>query len=110
MVRGASIALGIRSLLEDMGVKMTVRIMTDSSAALGISKRRGLGKVRHIELNQLWLQDKVSTGDIDIRKVKGTENIADALTKHIDQPQLKLAYAGNKAGVDRRQARIGTKT
>ena len=89
MVRGASIALGIRSLMEDMGVKTRVRIMTDSSAALGISKRRGLGKVRHLELNQLWLQDKVSTGDIDIRKVKGTENMADALTKHVDQTQLK---------------------
>ena len=105
MVRGASIALGIRSLMEDMGVKTRVRIMTDSSAALGISKRRGLGKVRHLELNQLWLQDKVSTGDIDIRKVKGTENMADALTKHVDQTQLRwhIQASGQEVTGDRHQ-------
>ena len=58
MVRGCSIGIGIRGLLEDMGVRMRIRASTDSSAAVGISKRRGLGKVRHLELNQLWLQDK----------------------------------------------------
>ena len=55
---------------------------------MGISKRRGLGKVRHIELNQLWLQEKVNNKEIEIRKVKGEDNIADALTKHLDQKHI----------------------
>ena len=53
MVRGTSIGLGVRGLLEDLGITMRVRTSTDSTAASGIANRRGLGKVRHIEVNQL---------------------------------------------------------
>ena len=59
MVKGASLALGIRSMLSDLAVNLTIRLRTDATAAKGIAARRGLGKVRHIEVNQLWLQDKV---------------------------------------------------
>ena len=54
MVRGSSTALGAPILMEDMGMRVQVRVLSDSSAALGIARRRGLGTVRHIELNQLW--------------------------------------------------------
>jgi len=84
MVKGASMALGIRSMLADLGVSLQIRLRTDASAAKGIATRRGLGKVRHIEVNQLWLQDKVNTGEIDVMKVKGEGNLADALTKPLD--------------------------
>ena len=67
---------------------MRVRTSTDSSAAMGGSKRRGLGKVRHIELNQLWLQEKVNNKEIEMRRVKGEDNVADALTKHLDQRNI----------------------
>ena len=96
MVRGSPIALGARSLMEDMGMRMKVKVLSDSSAALGIARRRGLGKVRHIELNQLWLQEKVNAGDIEVRKVRGDENIADALTKHAtkDQREMHMRMTG----------------
>ena len=69
---------------------------TDSSAAMGISNRRGLGKVRHIELNQLWLQETVNSKEIEMRKMKGEDNVADALTKHLDQRRRReLAPAAN---------------
>ena len=55
MVKGGSNALGIRGIVSDLGVQASVRLHTDSSAAKGISNRRGLGKVRHIELSELWL-------------------------------------------------------
>ena len=64
---------------------MRVRTSTDSTASSGIANRRGLGNVRHIEVNQLWLQDKVNSKEVEIRKVKGEDNLADALTKHVDQ-------------------------
>ena len=72
----------------DIVCRIIVRVSTDSSAAMGISKRRGLGKVRHIELNQLWLQEKVSSKEIEMRKVKGEDNVADALTKHLEQRNI----------------------
>ena len=57
-------------------------LSTDSSAAKGIGNRRGLGKVRHIELSELWVQDQVAKGRITIYKIDGSENSSDSLTKH----------------------------
>ena len=58
---------------------------SDESAAIAIASRRGLGKVRHIEVCQLWLQDKVRRGDIRIVKVGTHENVVDALTKYVSR-------------------------
>ena len=84
MVKGASVALGVRSMLADLGVDLEIRLRTDASAAKGIASRRGLGKIRHIEVNQLWLQGKVANGEVTIIKVAGEKNVADALTKAVD--------------------------
>ena len=56
-------------------------LLTDSSAAKGMALRRGLGKVRHIELCELWLQEQAAKGRVKIVKVTGDENISDSLTK-----------------------------
>ena len=82
-VKGASIGLGLRSMLGDFGVGVAIRVNTDASAAKGMANRKGLGKVRHMEFNQLWIQDRVAKGDIEICKVNGKEHIADILTKHV---------------------------
>ena len=47
-----------------------------------------MGNVRQVELNQLWIQDKVVKGEIEVRRVKGEDNRADALTKYADQRQV----------------------
>lgn len=89
-VRAGSQGLGIKSMLGDLGVKgKRLRIKTDASVARSLASRRGLGGIRHIEVNQLWLQEKVNTGDIEVEKVKGEINRADALTKPKDGPRLK---------------------
>ena len=88
LVRGGSVALGLRSVLSDLGMDMSVCIKSDASAAIGIASRRGLGKVRHIEVNQLWLQEKVANKVITVVKIKGTENPADALTKYLNSEKL----------------------
>ena len=88
MVKGGSVGIGTRSVLQDMGVNKGIRLSTDASAAKGIASRKGLGKVRHIEVNQLWLQDKVGKGEIEVKKVSGGTNIADALTKHVASEKI----------------------
>ena len=64
-----------------MGINVSIRAFEDSVAARGIATRTGLGKVRHIEVNQLWVQEKNETGELRYKKVRGNENPADALTK-----------------------------
>ena len=88
IVKGCSAGLGMQSILKDMGVHMKVQVLTESSAAKGIASRRGLGKVRHIEVNQLWVQEKVSDGSIDLIKISGDVNLADALTKYVSREAL----------------------
>ena len=66
MVRGGSVALGVKAILRDLGIEGKAKIKTDASAAKGIASRKGLGKIRHIEVNQLWLQDKVANGEVEI--------------------------------------------
>ena len=73
--------MGIRGILWDKGLLGRISVSTDASAAQGVASRRELGKVKNIELNQLWVQDRVCRGDVKIRKVDGTQNLADALTK-----------------------------
>ena len=79
----------MKAMLSDMGIDKKLHVLTDSSAAKGIASRRGLGKVRHIEVNQLWIQDKVAQGEIELVKVPGNANIADALTKAVESSELQ---------------------
>ena len=90
VVKGSSIGLGLKSTLGDFGVNVTIKVNTDASAAKGMANRKGLGKVRHIEVNQLWIQDRISRGDLVVNKVNGKENLADALTKHVNSEDIRV--------------------
>ena len=83
LVKAAGAGLGHQSLMSDLGVALPVVAWTDSSAALGIASRSGLGKLRHLETHTLWLQEKVRTKAITVRKVRGEVNPADLFTKHL---------------------------
>ena len=101
MVKGAANAMGVSGMFQDMGVQHTIILYTDSSAAKGISSRRGLGKVRHIELNELWLQDQVARGRIAVRKIRGEDNFSDSLTKHSNSERIRQTMNGTLQKVAR---------
>ena len=44
----ATEALGIQSVLSDFGTRVKIEIHSDATAAIGICKRQGLGRVRHL--------------------------------------------------------------
>ena len=83
VVKAAGIALGYQALLDDLGVKLPVRVWTDSSATMGICGRQGLGKLRHVDTKSFWVQQKVRDSSLEIRKVRGDVNPADLFTKHL---------------------------
>jgi len=82
VIRGAGQGLGYQALLSDFGVDAPLRVWTDSSAAIGICNRQGLGKLRHLDTHTLWIQQAVRLKRVDLRKVPGESNPADLLTKH----------------------------
>ena len=75
-------------MLRDLGMQGSITLYTDSSTARGIIHRAGLGKLRHLETGYLWLQAAVKAKKLQIRKVLGTENPADVLTKHLSSADM----------------------
>lgn len=64
---------------------MVGHVYVDSSAALGIVKRQGCGKMRHVRVGMLWILQKEEDGELSYNKVLGTENPGDLMTKHLGQ-------------------------
>ena len=83
VVRAAGQGLGYQSLLRDLCVDLPVRIWTDSTAAIGMCSRQGLGGQRHIATHSLWVQQGLRTGRYSLHKVAGEANPADLFTKHM---------------------------
>lgn len=82
--KGAAQALGVQSVLEDMGVRQEIRLLTDSNTAKGITKRIGLETIRHLDVNELRAQQQVKDKIITHNKTKNTFNNADLPTKPQD--------------------------
>ena len=53
LVRGGSTALGIQSLLQDLGFDLPAVVESDSNLAKGTVSRIGLGKAKHIQTRYL---------------------------------------------------------
>ena len=62
--------------------------LAGSAAALGVVKRKGCGKLRHVRVGQLWIQEKESIGELGYKKVKGEANPADAGTKYLSESKM----------------------
>ena len=84
VVRGVGIGLGLQALYHDLGITLPIRTWTDSSAALGIGGRQGLGRLRHLECHSLWVQQRLRRGEFKLLKVAGKANPADLFTKHLE--------------------------
>ena len=84
IVRGASEALGLKSVAADLGRYWRITLYSDATAAIGICRRRGLGKIRHLARADLWVQDKVKNKEFGLDNILGAENPADLLTKYLD--------------------------
>ena len=91
--QGMAQALGLQSLARDMKWELKIRVHSDATAAIGIAKRRGLGKVRHLHTTDLWIQERVRQKDVELLNVLGTENPADAFTKYLDITALDKAMS-----------------
>ena len=69
------------TLLEDIGIPTAATAHTDASAAIGIVRRAGLGKLRHIDCSYLFAQALNADKVVQFAKVLGQENPGDLGTK-----------------------------
>ena len=68
---------------------MSIGLELDATAAKGILDRTGLAKVRHIDVNCLWLQEQCAKTLVPLIKIPGEHNSADLMTKHLTLLMIK---------------------
>ena len=109
MCKLAAEMIGLGSLAMDLGNDMKVTMYADSSAAIAIAKRKGAGKLRHINIGLLWIQEKTEAEEIVIKKVKGVSNPSDMMTKGVNKETLDKYMSMIKQKVEEGRAREGLK-
>ena len=101
LCKAASEGLAAANMARELYMPMTLRLLTDSSAARGIVQRAGCGKVKHLDVKSLWLQEREASGDLETVKIPRLENMADLLTHHYSEPEANLHLT--RMSVERRQ-------
>ena len=89
LVKLSTEVIGLTQMARDWGLEMFADIYVDSAAAIGVVKRQGNGKLRHIKVGQLWVQEKAESGELAYKKVDGQVNPADVLTKYISESRME---------------------
>ena len=67
-----------------------MKLYLDASAAKGALLRRGAGKIKHLEIRQLWCQHAIERYGIEVLKIVRKLNLADCLTHVIGKRELSL--------------------
>ena len=91
LVKCTTECMGVQSMYRDWGTSLSCNLYADSSAALAIAKRKGAGKLRHINVSALWIQDVQDREGASYMKVLGTENPADLMTKYLTREKVDNA-------------------
>ena len=89
MVKINTELLGILQMMEEWDQTSEGGVWADSTTALAVVNRKGSGKLRHVKIGNLWIQQKREEGELEYKKVVGTENPADILTKHVNAKDLE---------------------
>ena len=70
---GGCEAIGMVSMLGDVGIEAVARLHVDAAAALGVVQRKGVSWIRHLDMATLWLQEQEARRRIETLKVLGSE-------------------------------------
>ena len=101
--------IGMTQLAADWGSQLKGKVHIDSSAAIGVIQRQGCGKFRHVRVGDLWIQEKVSEGDLEVEKVGGGVEPGRPLHKRIRRKENPKIHGSHKPGVRRRKGGAGTR-
>jgi hypothetical protein len=91
-VRAGQEGLGMVHFSEELGAAHSAEVLGDSSAAYGINMRVGSGRVKHLSIRQLWLQERVALGFLTCKKIPREVNCADAMTHHWSPKEARIHF------------------
>ena len=69
--------------------KLPIQLLTDATVARQFVHRKGVGRMKHLEVRYMWLQHRLSEGAYGIKKIPRTENVSDLLTHPPSAPELQ---------------------
>ena len=101
---GAQEALLVANLCEEIGLTPRVVVHSDSKSALDWLHKKGVGRLKHIELRQMWIQEAVMQKRLSMEFIQGADNIADLLTKTLSGPRLRAL--AQRAGMSYPEAEL----
>ena len=84
MVKATSEGMGMVAIMAEFGIEAELTVKSDAIAAIGIVRRQGLGRIRHLAVSDLWIQQKSKEGVVNFAKLPGKDNTSDMLTKPVD--------------------------
>ena len=62
----------------------------DSTAAMGVLQRSGVGRIRHLSTRVLWTQQAVAEAKVVLHKISTDLNCADLGTKHMARARMRM--------------------
>ena len=80
---GIAEGLLAKHLLQELGLKCDLRNHVDSVSAKAWVSKRGLGRMKHVELRYMFIQDVVAKGMTTVCCVNTRQNKADVMTKSL---------------------------
>ena len=63
---GMAQALGLQALAKDLGFRVTIDVLSDAAVAVGIARRRVMGKFRYLDSTDLWIQEKIQPKQLSL--------------------------------------------
>jgi hypothetical protein len=95
MASGLSESIGVRQGLEFLGSgTLSLKVHTDATTAMAVSARQGRGKLRHLSVRVLWIQQAVRERLCIVTKVGAERNLADIGTKALEQATFERLRRG----------------
>ena len=90
LIKTSTEAIGVVQMAEGLGRATSAEVLVDSSAALAVVHRKGCGKLRHIRVGQLWVQEAAEHEELRFKKVGGEVNPADLSTKYLTRARIDM--------------------
>ena len=90
ITKGSAHSLHSQAILKGFGVTVEAVALSDTSAGIGIASRQGCGRLKHLEVMWLWVQEKVSEKALRLRKHPTETNIADLATKYLSKHRMEM--------------------
>ena len=89
---GLAQAVGLQTTARDTGLHWRTDLYTDATTAIGIARRKGMGRIRRLDVTDLWIQEQLNNELAFLHNVLGAESTADLLTKCTDNAMLVMAF------------------